>query len=304
MSIRELESLVAIADRGSITAAADILFLSVPAVSAHVASMEERLRTKLLDRRRKPASLNAAGLLLSEQAREVLRVYRDFYATIAENADLAGTLRLGAAVSMLTGVIPQALARLRATHPRLQIRMHHGVPRSLLKNVQRGEIDALVCSEPPALPKGTRWIAFAKEPMMVIAPLGTSERTDETLLKEHPYIRYGTNFWTSQVVEAHLARRGIVPNQIMVVDFREAIALMVHHGLGVSIVPVGDPPLSRLYGLREVPLGRPPMMRHIGLAFSEDSARRPLIDTLLRVLVLSVEKTALLAPAGSKTIAS
>src|SRR5580698_6530595 len=106
MSIRELESLVAIADRGSITAAAEALFLSVPAVSAHVASMEERIRTKLLDRRHKPASLNAAGLLLSEQARDVLRVYRDFYATIADNADLAGTLRLGAAVSMLTGVIP------------------------------------------------------------------------------------------------------------------------------------------------------------------------------------------------------
>lgn len=294
MSIRELESLVAIADRGSITAAAEALFLSVPAVSAHVASMEERMRTKLLDRRHKPASLNAAGLLLSEQARDVLRVYRDFYATIAENADLAGTLRLGAAVSMLTGVIPLALVRLRATNPRLQIRMHHDVPRILLKKVQRGEIDALVCSEPPALPKGTRWIPFAEEPLMVIAPPGTTERTDEALLKKYPYIRYGTNFWTSQVVEAHLARRGIVPNQIMVVDFREAIALMVHHGLGVSIVPVGDPPLSRLYGLREVSLGRPPIVRHIGLAFGEDSVRRPLIDTLLRVLILSVEKTALL----------
>ena len=105
MSIRELESLVAIADRGSITAAAESLYLSVPAVSAHIASMEERLRTKLLDRRRKPASLNAAGLLLSERARAVLRGYRDFYATSAENADLAGSLTLGAAATLLTGVL-------------------------------------------------------------------------------------------------------------------------------------------------------------------------------------------------------
>jgi hypothetical protein len=34
------------------------------------------------------------------------------------------------------------------------------------------------------------------------------------------------------------------------------------------------------------------MVRHIGLAFGEDGARRPLVDTLSRVLVLSVEKTA------------
>lgn len=179
MSIRELESLVAIADRGSITAAAESLYLSVPAVSAHIASMEERLRTKLLDRRRKPASLNAAGLLLSERARAVLRGYRDFYATSAENADLAGSLTLGAAATLLTGVIPQSLVSLRASHPRLQIRMHFGLAAALLKEVAHGEIDALACGEPPALPKGVRWTAFAHEPVMVIAPPGTRERTDE-----------------------------------------------------------------------------------------------------------------------------
>lgn len=69
---------------------------------------------------------------------------------------------------------------------------------------------------------------------------------------------------------------------------------MVHHGLGVSIVPVGDPSLSRIYGLREVPLGRPPMTRRIGLAWREDSTRQPLIDALLRVLALTVKKTDLL----------
>lgn len=294
MSIRELESLVAIADRGSITAAAESLYLSVPAVSAHIASMEERLRTKLLDRRRKPASLNAAGLLLSERARAVLRGYRDFYATSAENADLAGSLTLGAAATLLTGVIPQSLVSLRASHPRLQIRMHFGLAAALLKEVAHGEIDALACGEPPALPKGVRWTAFAHEPVMVIAPPGTRERTDEALLRKHPYIRYGGRFWISQIIETHLAARGIAPQQIMEVDFREAIALMVHHGLGVSIVPVGDPSLSRIYGLREVPLGRPPMTRRIGLAWREDSTRQPLIDALLRVLELTVKKTDLL----------
>lgn len=284
MSIRELESLVAVADRGSITAAAERLFLSVPAVSAHIASLEAALGTQLLDRRHKPARLNSAGASLCERARGVLGAYRQFYETVSDSADLAGMLTVGASPTVLTNVIPKTLVALRAAHPRIQVRMRYGRAWSLLKELQHGEIDALIISQPQGAIGDTKWTSFAREPVMVIAPPEAKGRTDEALLAEYPYIRFGKRFWVGDTIAAHLAARGIVPNQIMEVDSREAIALMVRHGLGVSIVPESDPPLSKLHGLREVPLGKPPLTRNIGLAESPGNPKQPLIDALMRGL--------------------
>ncbi|MCW5237807.1 LysR family transcriptional regulator [Verminephrobacter eiseniae] len=284
MSIRELESLVAIADSGSITAAAERLFLSVPAVSAQIASLEAALGTPMLDRRYKPARLNPAGTLLCERARAVLNSYRQFYETVADTADLAGVLAVGASPTVLTTVIPKTLVALRSAYPRIQIRMQYGRAWNLLKDLQHGQIDALIISQPPIAMGNTQWTQFAQEPVTVIAPPGAKGRNDESLLAEYPYIRFGQRFWVADTIAAHLAERGIVPQQIMQADSREAIALMVRHGLGVSIVPESDPPLSKLYGLREVALGKPPLTRNIGLAQTPGNPKQALIDALLHGL--------------------
>src|SRR6218665_3639854 len=284
MSIRELESLVAIADSGSITAAAERLFLSVPAVSAQIARLEAALGTPMLEGRYKPARLNPAGTLLCERARAVLNSYRQFYETVADTADLAGVLAVGASPTVLTTVIPKTLVALRSAHPRIQIRMQYGRAWNLLKDLQHGQIDALIISQPPVSMGNTQWTQFAQEPVTVIAPPGAKGRNDESLLAEYPYIRFGQRFWVADTIAAHLAERGIVPQQIMQADSREAIALMVRHGLGVSIVPESDPPLSKLYGLHEVALGKPPLTRNIGLAQTPVNPKQALIDALLHRL--------------------
>ena len=61
MGIRELRSFVAVAERGSLSAAAEVLYLSVPALSAQIANLERELGTVLFDRTRKPARLTGAG---------------------------------------------------------------------------------------------------------------------------------------------------------------------------------------------------------------------------------------------------
>jgi len=299
MSLRELESLVAVADKGSITAAAESLFLSVPAVSAHIAGMEATLRTKLLDRRHKPARLNAAGVLLCERARGVLRAYRDFYTLVAEDADLAGHLTLGASPTVLTSVIPRTLVALHATHPGLQIQLRYGRARNLLRKLQHGEIDALICSESPESLGDIEWTPFAEEPVVVIAPPQAQAQHDADLLTAYPYIRFGAHTWIGEAIEQHLASRGIVTRQVAEVDSREAIALMVRHGLGVSILPDSVPSLARLYGLRAVLLGQPPMTRQIGLAAPEDSPKQPLISALFQILRSCAEQERAELAAGS-----
>jgi DNA-binding transcriptional LysR family regulator len=118
----------------------------------------------------------------------------------------------------------------------------------------------------------------------VIAPRGAIGRTDESLLSKYPYIRFNRHFWVSRRIEDALAARSIPLRQTMELDSLEAIALMVHHGLGVSIVPVSDESFLRFHRLKAVPFGQPPLTRRIGLARMPGSPKSNLVAALLVAL--------------------
>jgi DNA-binding transcriptional LysR family regulator len=284
MGIRELKTFVAVVERGSLSAAAETLYLSVPAVSAQIANLEQRLGAVLFDRTRKPARVTSAGQALVAKAREVLVLYEQIGESLADRSDLAGRFVLGSIPTALSSVIPKALLALRSAHPRMQVRVHHGLSPTFAELLRHGEIDAAIISEPRAALPDVQWEPFAQEPVLVIAPREARGRSDEALLREYPYIRFNRHFWVSQVIDEALASRRIALRESMELDSLEAIALMVRHGLGVSIIPVSHTGFLRFHRLKAVPLGRPPVSRTIGLAERIGSPKRHLTAALLHAL--------------------
>ncbi len=266
MSVRRLRTFIAIAEHGSLSAAAEALFLTVPAVSMQLRQLEDELRTPLVDRTSKPPRLNAAGEALLARAREVVFLYDRLPDAVSEAGDVAGTLSLGAIPTALSSLLPRALKAMAAAHPRLQIRVVHGLSPVFAEQLHHGDIDAAIVSEPAQLPEVLRWRAFATEPVMVIAPPGAPGQNDLDVLRALPYIRFNRRFWVSRVIEDHLRARGLALRETMELDSLEAIFLMVHHGLGASIVPVSGGGLEWLPAVRQLPFGEPPMTRTIGLA--------------------------------------
>jgi len=250
MGIREFKTFVTVAERGSLSAAADQLCLSVPAVSAQIARLEEELGAMLFDRARKPARLTHAGQAVLGKAREVLVLYEQIGEALADRSQLAGSLVLGSIPTALTSVIPRALMSLRSAHPGLQVKVHHGLSPSFPELLRQGTVDAAIISEPRSQLPDIRWEPFTQEPVLVIAPREAKGRTDEELLREFPYIRFNRHFWVSGVIEAALASRRIVLRESMELDSLEAIAMMVRHGLGVSIVPVSHATFLRFHRLK------------------------------------------------------
>jgi DNA-binding transcriptional LysR family regulator len=284
MGIRELKTLVAAAERGSLTAAAETLHLSVPAVSAQLAKLEQEIGSALFDRSKKPARLNAAGQSLLPRAREILMLYERIGDTDAQSTDLAGSFTLGSIPTALTSVIPKALLAFRNEHPRMHIKVHHGLSPSFADLLREGQIDAAIISEPRSPLPDLLWQPFAEEPVLVIAPREAKGATDLALLREYPYIRFNRHFWVSQRIEDALVSRRIVLRESMELDSLEAIALMVRHGLGVSIVPVSNDSFLRFHRLKAVPLGKPAMSRKIGLATRIGSPKARVTSALMEAL--------------------
>jgi DNA-binding transcriptional LysR family regulator len=70
-----------------------------------------------------------------------------------------------------------------------------------------------------------------------IAPPGSQARPADEALAAHPFIRDARQAWVGRGIETFMKRRRFSVREVMVLDTLEAIRAMVHHGLGVSIMP-------------------------------------------------------------------
>ncbi|HET7634975.1 MAG TPA: LysR family transcriptional regulator [Burkholderiales bacterium] len=290
MSMRKLKALIAVADHGSLARAAHVLNLTQSAISMQIGALEDEFGMRLFDRGRKPLRLTADGVALLERAREVVRLYDELGESLSGADRLSGRLVIGAIPGALISIIPRALARLAELHPRLAVRVTNGISETLTMQLVHGELDAAIISEPRRLPDRLVWRPFASEPIMVIAPPGATYAGDVAALTSLPYIRYNRTFWVGRMIEAGLRSRGITLRAAMELDSQETIALMVRHGLGVSILPVCDTDLDVYANVTLLPFGDPPLHRRIGLAEARGSLKTRLAGALFAELLRASEQ--------------
>lgn len=282
MDLKHLKTLIAIAENGSFAAAGEAIGLTQSAISLHVKSLEDELETKLFDRTTRPPRLNTRGRNLIDRARTIVEQCEGL-SDIATGEALSGSLGIGSVPTLLSGILPPALSAIRGSHPDIRIRVSSGLSADLVGRVHKGELDVAVVTEPSQLQTGLSWHMFAKEPLMVIAPEGTVGETDRELLDAGPFIRFQRYAWAGRLIDTHLKDRGIRVHTGMEIDSLEAIASMVKHGLGVSVVPdraAADLPR----GIKKVPFGDPPLCRVIGVVERRDNPKIYLIRALVEIL--------------------
>jgi DNA-binding transcriptional LysR family regulator len=281
MGIRNLRTLVAVADHGSFAAAARAVGLTQSAVSMQLRGLENELRIRLFDRHRRPPALNDHGKRLVRRAREIVQLYERMGEAADAGADgMAGLLEVGAMPTGLSGIVPRALAVLQRVHPHIAVNLVNGMSGELIPRVERGELDAALVSEPSHVPADLVWRPVATEKIVVAAPPQSTEKTDRELLAAWPYIRLNRRAWVARPIQQSLRARGIRPRQAMELDSLESILLMVYYGLGVAIVPQrcveGPYPLP----VRYVPFGEPPLTRRIGQIERADNPKSNLAQAL------------------------
>jgi DNA-binding transcriptional LysR family regulator len=167
----------------------------------------------------------------------------------------------------------------------MQVSIEQESSTKLYDSVQSGAVDAALCIHPQfKLPKTMGWRTLRKEPLVVLAPARMARHDPHEVLRRGPLIRYARSEWGGQLAERYLRSVGITPTERVELTSLTAIAMMVDHGLGVSLVPDADPPLPA--GLRIVKLALPQRFegRHLGLLWLRSSAKLGLVKLLLQAL--------------------
>jgi len=116
-----------------------------PALTASIQRLEAQMGARLFDRGPSGATLTAAGEALLPRARAALAAVEEGRRAVAEVMGLAtGSVRLGAGATVCTYYLPRTLARFRAQHPGVQIRLREGVPDDLLDALEAGDLDLVI----------------------------------------------------------------------------------------------------------------------------------------------------------------
>lgn len=283
MDFRQLRTLIAIFDHRSFVAAGQAVGLTQSAVSLQVKALEESLGVPLFDRTKRPPEPTAEGRRMVDRAREILAL-ADQMTHQETTSQAEGSLELGAVPSMITGVLPTALARLKADQPNLRIRLTSGLSHELEQRVDAGELDAAIVTMPERVKPGLSLHIFADEPLDVIAPPGAVGTTDEELLSTYPFIRFRRHAWAGRLIDEELRRRGINPPLAMDIDQFEGIANLVAAGLGASVVPRRPIPQPYPEGLVSVPFGQPQATRALGVLERASNPRSLQVRAVLEML--------------------
>lgn len=149
MELRTVEYFLAIAEEGSLRAAAQRLGVTQPALTKAVRRMEQEVGARLFER-------TARGVAPTEAGTTLLRHARRMRASLAEaereiealRAGLAGEVRIGAGPTWQQRILPEALARFRAARPAIRILVRAGMDDVLKAELRAGRLDLVLAASP------------------------------------------------------------------------------------------------------------------------------------------------------------
>ncbi|MEP4039189.1 MULTISPECIES: LysR family transcriptional regulator [unclassified Pseudophaeobacter] len=119
-----IQSFLAVADCGSLSAAARQLSRSQPTLGRHIQSLESDLNQQLFERHPRGLQLSQAGTTLLPMAREMqAQMYRLSLQAAGQSEELAGTVRITASVFAAHYLLPPILAEIRAAEPGIELEL-------------------------------------------------------------------------------------------------------------------------------------------------------------------------------------
>lgn len=180
MDLRHLRYVIAVADEGNFTRAAERLGMAQPPLSRQIRDLEIELGAELFERSKRPIRLTEAGRVFYDQASQVLIGFDQLKRVIRQTAK-AGQRRfvIGFVGSVIYGHLPDLIRRFRAAKPTLDVKLIEMTTLQQVDALKDGRIDAgvgRVRVEDPAL---RRHVVY-NEPLIVALPSNHAlAQTDE-----------------------------------------------------------------------------------------------------------------------------
>lgn len=242
LNLHFLRVFTAVAEAGSFSRAAELLFMSQPAVSKLVRELEQQVGLALLDRSARPVRLTEAGEVLLAHARRIFADESAAERALDQLRELgAGSLAVGASSTIGIYLLPPAIARFHRRHPRVRLFLDIGNTQQVVQHLRAATLDVAFV-EGPVEGEGLDVTPWRGDELVVVAPpdhpLAAGEPVTLGRLLEEPFVLREPGSGTREVIELALRERGAALSVTLELGSTEAIKRAVAAGMGLAIVSV------------------------------------------------------------------
>jgi len=290
LTIRQMAYLVAVVDEATWATAADRVGVSPSALSQGLAELERRLGIVLFEAHGRRRVLRRSALPVLDHARRVLALTRDLVDwSNRVRGGQQGRIRLGMIDVAVVVHFPGVVAAFRSERPDVRLTLSVAPSAELLAGLRDGDLDLVVCVQPPDHRAGLDIEELRREPLVVMAPMGTTIGAPPTW---GPWVTFPSNSQTRQLIVGALAELG-APTTIAAESHQPDVLIqMVRLGLGWTVLPVtfdqfgpADGQLARsTLDVPSVVVGPQLVQRVLVLARRSESISDPAVDELARRL--------------------
>ncbi|VAW74559.1 Transcriptional regulator, LysR family [hydrothermal vent metagenome] len=243
MDIASLKAFLAVADTGSFSLAAEHLFLTQPAISKRIATLENELEERLFDRIGRTVSLTEAGRALQPRARNILVEVDDSVRAISNlSGEVHGTLRFATSHHIGLHRLPPALKAFTQQYPDVQLDIRFMDSEAACQAVEHGELELAIVTLPPEPSPNLSLDPVWSDPLGIVVsrehPLAGKRRISLSALLAHPAILPATGTYTRQIAEQAFNKAGATLDVALSTNYLETIHMLVSVGIGWSLLPL------------------------------------------------------------------
>ena len=313
IDLRRLRALRELADRGTIAAAAEALYLTPSAVSQQLAALEQQVGQPLLIPNGRTVRLTPAAEALLGHADAVFSELERMDATLAAlAAGERGRVRIGSFATGIVGLVVPAVGLLRERAPRVELAVQDLESPEVFHLLARGDLDLAISMESDSAPRHDDE-RFTRTPLMRdlldVAlprdhPLARGSAVPLAALAADPFVAPPRGWSCEDVIRVGCAAAGFSPAVAHRSADWTAVMALVGAGLGVACVPrlaQDEPPPG--VAIRAIS-GEPPC-RHLFIACRRGAEEHPALLAVieaLRVIALRVTAEPARATAAARAV--
>ena len=269
LTLRQLQTIVALAEYGSFIATASLMKTSQPAVTRTVKHLEGTLGVRLFDRSTRSVQITAAGKEFAAVAARMLNDLRITGGSMRELADQRrGQVIVSSIMSVANGKLPGMVAAYRQSYPGVELYVRDGVHGTVVEDVRSGAADFGITylDELPAPFVST---PLGREEFIVILPrnhaLAAKASLALTDLRDLPLVSLPGDSRTRRLIDSTAASARLDLKHVVVVSLFTTMLNFVRAGIGIAIAPKSG--VAGLLGkeLKAVPLRGKPLVRDLGI---------------------------------------
>lgn len=305
MNLKEQLYVCTLAKCGTISKAAEELYISPPALSVYLSNLEKYLGVRLFERTGKSLVPTSMGREYVERAEKMLQMKEDFELLLEQSSGKCkGSLRVGIQHRRAISIAPYLMVHFLKEYPDINLIIKEGVYDELVQMYQTNAIDFLIYTCADELPD-TTYVDLGEEHVLLVLPEHHPANASTWWKEGEHFPHLDPSFLTDEVfvlpikkqslrstAERILEQYRIRPKRIIEIRYFETAMSMVDQGVGIGFNRSGYiQGMDRFPGVRYCLIGDVPYSARLVLAYRKGRNLAPHMERLIELIKEHINKT-------------